>query len=261
MALGALCLLVGNALWAAGFDVYQVVLFWAGFLILTIAGERLELSRMLRLPASSRTLFVLITSMLCAALLLSIVEHDWGARLFGAGLIGLALWLMRHDLARRTARMKGLTRFIAVSLLLGYAWLIVGGVIAIVFGLVDDTPYYDALLHSIFLGFVISMIFAHAPIILPAVTGLAVPYRRGFYAHLALLHISLALRVGSDLTGWVDGRLWGGMLNVVALLLFMGSTAVAVRAGHRTGTAKIRQPILPSSPIHYASQSPTDNGK
>ncbi|MBF6613339.1 MAG: hypothetical protein IVW55_09450 [Chloroflexi bacterium] len=207
MALGAVSLLAGNALWLAGFDVYRIVLFWAGFLILTIAGERLELSRMLRLPAWSRSLFTLVVAALGAALLLSTFMLYWGARLFGVGLIGLALWLLRNDIARRTIHQRGLTRFMAMSLLLGYAWLIVGGLVAIVFGLVDDTPYYDALLHSIFLGFVFSMIFAHAPVILPAVTGLAVPYRRAFYGHLALLHASLALRIGSDLIGWGEGRL------------------------------------------------------
>jgi hypothetical protein len=233
MALGAVSLLAGNSLWLAGFDVYRIVLFWAGFLILTIAGERLELSRMLRLPAWSRTLFTVVVAALGAALLLSTFMLDWGARLFGVGLIGLALWLLRNDIARRTIRQKGLTRFMAVSLLLGYAWLIVGGVVAIVFGLVDDTPYYDALLHSMFLGFVFSMIFAHAPVILPAVTGLALPFRRAFYAHVALLQLSLLLRVGSDLAGWADGRQCGGLLNVIALLLFMGNTAVAVLAGKR----------------------------
>ena len=165
MAMGAVSLLAGNSLWLAGYDVYRIVLFWAGFLILTIAGERLELSRMLRLPGRSRALFTLVVAALGAALLLSTFILDWGARLFGVGLIGLALWLLRNDIARRTIRQKGLTRFMAMSLLLGYAWLIVGGVVAIVFGLVDDTPYYDALLHCIFLGFVFSMIFAHAPVI------------------------------------------------------------------------------------------------
>lgn len=238
MTLGAVSLLAGNSLWLVGFDVYRIVLFWAGFLILTIAGERLELSRILRLPARSRALFTLVVAALGAALLLSTFKLDWGARLFGAGLIGLALWLLGNDIARRTVRQKGLTRFMAVSLLLGYAWLIIGGMVAIVFGLVDDTPYYDALLHCMFVGFVFSMIFAHAPVILPAVTGLAVPYRRAFYGHLVLLHASLALRVGSDLIGWGDGRLWGGMLNVFALLLFMGNTALAVRAARVSASAR-----------------------
>jgi hypothetical protein len=88
------------------------------------------------------------------------------------------------------------------------------------------------------------MIFAHAPIILPAVTGLAVPFHRVFYAHLILLHLSLLLRVGSDLTGWLPGRQWGGLLNVLVLLFFIGSTAVAVRRGR----AKRPRPVsLPAA--------------
>jgi hypothetical protein len=40
-------------------------------------------------------------------------------------------------------------------------------------------------------------------------------------------------------------RLWGGTLNVLALLLFMGSTALAVQAGRR------REPsvVLDTSPV------------
>jgi hypothetical protein len=44
MALGALLWLVGNACWLVGWPVPQVVPWWSGFLVLTIAGERLELS-------------------------------------------------------------------------------------------------------------------------------------------------------------------------------------------------------------------------
>jgi uncharacterized membrane protein len=39
-----------------------------------------------------------------------------------------------------------------------------------------------------------SMVFAHAPVIVPAVLRVALPFRRGFYAYLVLLHASLALR-------------------------------------------------------------------
>jgi hypothetical protein len=45
MSLGILLWLLGNGLWMAGLPVYQVVPGWAGFLVLTIAGERLELAR------------------------------------------------------------------------------------------------------------------------------------------------------------------------------------------------------------------------
>jgi hypothetical protein len=42
MALGALLWLVGNSLWLLGWPLAQVVPWWSGFLVLTIAGERLE---------------------------------------------------------------------------------------------------------------------------------------------------------------------------------------------------------------------------
>jgi hypothetical protein len=112
-------------------------------------------------------------------------------------------------------------------------WLGIGGALAAMFGELSAGPRYDAVLHCLFLGFVFSMVFAHAPIILPAVTGAAVPYRPVFYAHLALLHASLVLRVASDLAGWADGRQWGGMLNVAAVVLFVASTAWVVATARR----------------------------
>ena len=55
---------------------------------------------------------------------LRLTAGDAGA---GPGLLGLPLWLMRQDVARRTVKGSGLTRFIAVCLLSGYVWLAVGG--------------------------------------------------------------------------------------------------------------------------------------
>jgi hypothetical protein len=80
-------------------------------------------------------------------------------------------------------------------------------------------------------GFVFSMIFGHAPIILPSVLGIALPFHRTFYAHWALLHLSLVLRVGGDLAGWMPGQQWGGLGNALAILLFLANTVRAVAAG------------------------------
>src|SRR5690606_39838566 len=59
MALGAVCWLIGNSLWLAGEPVFQVVHLWTAFLILTIVGERLELSRVRRLTRTSEYLLTL----------------------------------------------------------------------------------------------------------------------------------------------------------------------------------------------------------
>ncbi|MEO8289343.1 MAG: hypothetical protein ABI670_23290 [Chloroflexota bacterium] len=247
MALGAIIWACGNILWMVWLPIYQTTLWWAGFLALTILGERLELTRMLPRKAASQPLFLLAAAIYVAGIVLSVPLHDLGSRVMGAGMLCLALWLARYDIARRTVLRRGVTRFIAASLLAGYVWLLFAGVIAMLYGGVAAGPSYDALLHSIFLGFVFSMIFAHAPVILPAVTGLALPFRSAFYAHVLLLQVSLVLRIGSDLAGWADGRQWGGLLNVVALLLFMGNTALAVVIGKRmaartTGTTGTQSP-------------------
>lgn len=239
MALGVLCWIAGNILWLAGEPFYKVVFFWAGFLIFTIAGERLELSRLLRLTPFKQITFAAAALIILAGVAFSPAQPGWAIRVFGAGLLLLTAWLYRYDIARRTARGSGLTRFIAVSLLCGYAWLAIGGVLALVFGAVATGLQYDALLHAIFLGFVFSMIFGHAPVIFPAVLGTAIAYRAAFYSHLALLHLSVALRIAGDLSGWAPGRQWGAIGNAAAILLFLANTVIsAIKAASvkpRTG--------------------------
>ena len=234
MSMGAFLWLVGNGLWLIGKPVFQVVPWWAGFLILTIAGERLELARVLLLKQTARNSFLAIIGLFLAGLLVSLLSLDHGIRLAGIALLGLGYWLLRFDIARRTIRQKGLTRYIAACLLPGYVWLIVGGLFWLTYGgQYVAGPVYDALLHTIFLGFVFSMIFGHAPVIIPAVLGIKVPYTPLFYTHLVLLHISLVLRVVGDWLLWLPLRRWGGLLNEVAILGFLLITAVAVRRGKK----------------------------
>lgn len=232
MAAGALCWLVGNLLWLVGQPIYGLVYWWLNFLVLTIAGERLELSRILRHPPPVQRQFMAIMVLLGAGLLLTLVNLSMGVRLEGVAHVLLGMWLLRYDIARRTVRQQGMSRYIAICLLSGYAWLLVGGALHVLMPLIPAGPVYDALLHSILLGFVFSMIFGHALLILPAVAKLHLPFRGLFYAHLVMLHLSLSLRLAGDLGSWLSLRQWGGLLNVVAILLFLGSTLYAV-AQHR----------------------------
>jgi hypothetical protein len=231
MGVGALAWLVGNSLWLSGWPIFRVVGWWAGFLVLTIAGERLELSRFLPTSRAARAVFVSGVGLFAAGSVLALSVFGLGARLSGLGLLVLAFWLLRYDIARRSLQKAGLTRFVAVSLLSGYLWLGVAGLLGLRFGGLAAGPHYDAWLHAIFLGFVFAMIFGHAPIIFPAVLGVPVPFRPAFYSHLALLHLSLALRVVGDVAAWWPARLWGGLLNVVAVLLFLGNMARVVVEG------------------------------
>jgi hypothetical protein len=220
IAVGGLLWWAGNLLWLLGFALPVVVYWWAAFLVLTIAGERLELSRLLRLSAFARGAFVAICLTILAGPLLALADLDWGVRLLGVGLLCMALWLGHYDIARRRLRVTGQARYMAVALLSGYLWLGVSGLLTLYFGGVMAGPAYDALLHALFVGFVLAMIFAHALIILPVFTGYAIRYTAAFYGPLALLHGTLALRVLGDLLPYWPARRWGGLLNEVVLVLF-----------------------------------------
>lgn len=242
MGAGAALWAIGNVLWLVGWPLFHVVWWWGGYLVLTIAGERLEMARLTRFPREAMVAFFALIGVFVAGLLvLSFTPlADLGVRVVGLALLLIALWLLRFDIARKTVQRTGLTRFIALNLLIGYVWLAVSGALALVSGRQAAGPLYDATLHTLFLGFVFGMIFGHAPVIFPAVLGREIRYGAHFYGHVLLLHASLALRVAADLGGWADVRRWGGMLNGIALLLFLAVTVLALRrgalaAGQRSG--------------------------
>ncbi len=226
MAAGAVALFVGNTIWLFGQPVPAVVLWWMAFLVLTIAGERLELSRILLHGARVERQFLGIVGLYGLSLLLGWLRPSLAWHVTGGALVLLTLWLLRYDVARRTVRQTGLTRFIAWCLLLGYGWLMVGGLVMLVRGQLVAGPWYDAALHAVLVGFVFSMVFGHAPIIFPAVLSVPVVWRPFFYGPLVLLHSALLVRVVGDVAGMLVWRRWGGLMNALAILIFLGVTVV-----------------------------------
>ncbi len=240
---------VGNVLMTAGLPIFDVVAWWLCFLTLTICAERLELNRLLQPTPLQRALFVAAVALMLLGAGLSHADRDLGFRLLGAGSLGLALWLFANDVARRTVRLAEPTRYIAVALLGGYVWLAVGGVLALWHGNPAAGPPYDAMLHAYFVGFVFSMIFGHALVIVPAVLGFAVPFKPRFYAHLALLHLSLLLRVGGDLLFDQTLRAAGAWLNTAAIALFILQSVTSAR---RLRRAQPHRPVVSQSPVESA---------
>jgi hypothetical protein len=227
-AIGAGAWVVGALLVAFGQPVPLVVPWLAAFLVLTVMGERLELSAILRPSGTARALFALAVETYVAGVTLTLVLPEIGARLAGLGLLAIAAWAMRWDLARRTIRASGVTRYIAACLLLGYGWLAVAGGVWLVAGPVTAGPAYDTALHAVFLGFAISMVFGHAPVILPGVLRVPLPYHQAFYLHLVLLHVGLLIRiVGGNLLEIPGAWRLGGTLNVAAILLFLVASVTA----------------------------------
>jgi hypothetical protein len=229
LALGGLAWALGNLLWAMGAGVPEVVPLWASFLVLTIAGERLELSRFLK-PWRWRNPTLAVPVVLIgtgAGLAAAGLPYAW--TVFGAGCLTLVAWSLMNDIVRRTIRQPGLTRYVALCLLSGYVWLAVAGLLAPVLDGGIESLRYDAALHALFVGFVFSMVFGHAPVILPAVLKVRLPFHLYFYVPLAFLHASLVLRVAGDLGGIDALRVAGGALNGLTVvgfaLMVVGSIA------------------------------------
>jgi len=87
------------------------------------------------------------------------------------------------------------------------------------------------------------MIFGHALIVFPAILGRAMPFRSAFYAHLALLHASVIVRLIGDLAENLGRwRPWGGALNAVAIGVFAVNSAVAIfQPAHTRGETQARR--------------------
>lgn len=239
LGLSALAWTIGNALWLNDAAIFTLVPWWVAYLVLMIAGERLELSRIRRPPPTVRLAFHGCVAVVLAALLYGWFDLPGAIRLSGIGFLGLALWLLRYDLAWQSSKQPGLPGFMGVSLIAGCFWLGVGGVLWLAFAdYFSAGPRYDAMLHAIFLGFVFSMIFAHAPVILPTITGLAMPFHKSFYVHAALLHLSVLLRIVADLSLAVTLQKWAGLINAAAILLFLVNNVRSVRAGAKAAAQK-----------------------
>ena len=214
--------LVGNLLFAAGAPPAAVIPWWFSFLVLTIAAERLGMTRLMRRrEGAAQALYVILGAMLlgCAA---SGVSATWGSVLYGLSLTGLAVWLLCFDIARRTIKAQDLSRYMAVCLLLGYFWLAVAGMAWAATSV--GQPFRDAALHALALGFVFSMMLGHAPVILPALARVKLLFGWLFYVPLALLHASLVVRL---VAGRLDLSLLaaGAVANALSILLFATTVA------------------------------------
>jgi hypothetical protein len=234
LALGAACWLMGSVLWLMGLSMPEIAGWWLAFLILTIAAERLELGRLMQLSKTSQGIFLFaILLLLIGSGRTELIEAS--APFTAFGLMGLSAWLIQNDIARRTIRLPGVPRFSAISILAGHVWLGIAGLLLALTPLGVVVFLYDAVVHAIAIGFVISMIFGHAPIILPAVTGLRVRFSAASYVPLALLHLSVLLRAIGDAAALPDVRVASAILTILALVGYAVTLILASR--RRLGAA------------------------
>ena len=132
----------------------------------------------------------------------------------------------------------------AVCLLGGYAWLAVGGIAWAATSL--GLPARDVALHALGLGFVVSMMMGHAPVILPAIARVKLLFGFFFYLPLAALHLSLLARFG---LGWADPawRAQGSLFNALSIALFAATAVGAALAWrHRYGARRTEGTVMNS---------------
>jgi hypothetical protein len=221
-ASGALALLVANAAFTLG-QADAARIGWSAFLVLTIAGERRELTRLVKLPDWASKAFLLVWAGAVAAVLVALWRPDLAVVLWWVTMALLAAWLLRWDVATRQWRAKGWAGHTAICLVVGYVWLAAGSLL----GLLGQTIAW----HALWLGFVMAMVFGHAPIMLPALAGWRPEPTRWALLPLGVLGVSLALRVGASVTGWADGLAVAGAGHALAFVMFGAVMVRAVRRG------------------------------
>lgn len=225
MLAGATSLIVGNAMLINSKFYPATFPWWMGFLLFTITAERLELSRFL--PVSNTTMYWLLSFLTFYVIGVLLPFHGYGKYLSGLAFIFIAIWMLRNDVMRIGIKKSGLTKFSAVALLLANVWLLITGLLLVLPG--NNVYSYDMLVHVFFLGYAMSMILAHGPIILPGVLGLSVkPFHAILYVWLFLLQASLLLRLVADSWLLSEWRPISGILSTGGILLYFLSLVVLV---------------------------------
>jgi hypothetical protein len=228
LTVAAACWVGGTIVWIKGAPAAAVAGWWLAFLVLTIAAERLELSRLLSPPRASQLTFIFTVALIIIGMMRGELAGE-AAPFSGVGLVAVTVWLVRHDIALRTIRLSAQPRFSAACLLAGYFWLGLAGLLLLVAPPGVTVFSYDATVHAVTIGFILSMIFGHAPIILPAVTGLRVRYSAAAYVPLVLLHLSVLLRIAADLFEQIEMRIISGPITVIALAGYAATLMIASR--------------------------------
>lgn len=226
MMLGASFWFIGNVMLFTTQFYPMAFPWWMAFVLFIIAAERLEIMIFLPVSQFSKIVFVGILLSFVAGVLLSF--HGVGNFVCGFSIAGASVWLLRNDMIAINLTKKGLPFFIGITLLTGYVALLLTGILLLVRS--DQWLTYDAVVHTFFLGFAFSMIFAHGPMILPGILGITTtPFHKILHLWAALLQTSWILRLAGDLCPVFEIRKLSGLLSVMAILAYFATIALVTK--------------------------------
>lgn len=220
MGVAAAVWTASNALWASGWGAPDLVFWWATFLVWSIVGLRIELARVGRPSSRALALLVLPFIAMLAGLGFASSAPEFGARLVGGGLVGLAAWLLVFDLARAAVRAPGMTGYIGACLLSAFAWLSIAGVSLLFRGAPDPGVVATGTWAALFVGVVLLMAFAHAPIVLSSSPESRLSYSGRLYVGPVLFQGALFIHLLADLWFRPELREAAGLGLVTSLVLF-----------------------------------------
>ena len=226
MLAGAVLLQIGILLPIFGNLIAASVPYLFGFLLFTITGERLELGKFLPNKKMKKPILYFGVSIFTLGIFMNF--HSSGHYLSGIGMIVLALWMLKYDIVNKSIKSHGIHKYVGITLFTGYIWLLISGILMT--ANLSSVFYYDALLHSFFLGFTFLMIFAHAPIIFPGVAGFTFrPFHKSLYFWVILLNAFLLLRIISDIGVFIEIRKISGLLNGLTIIGFFVNLVILIR--------------------------------
>ncbi|MBX8634499.1 MAG: hypothetical protein KIY10_08750 [Thermoplasmata archaeon] len=224
------------------------------FPVIFIIGERIELTRFISQGYSenrfktSLALYAMSAALFMLSLPFSVVEYRY--MLVAAGIILMAIGTAsvygteRRNLNILSRSAMPLQRYVSMHTRIAYAWLFLGLILSLIyllsFGSVDT---HDVFIHSIAVGFVLTMILAHGPIIMPTVAGRRLKTDRFSPVPLLLLTAGNAVRVGGGIVQLfasipINGILVGlsGWPVFAALIIFLLEVMMRSEKSVRNGT-------------------------
>ncbi len=218
LSLGSLSWMISGAVLLLGNGFPAASIWYLLFLLFTIASERLELSKFIYTPPWANNILLILFSLL---ILVQGFPFHWGSNhISGILIAAIGFWLIQFDIVKINLKKGGFFFYTGSTLFAGYIWLMLSGVLM---ALPLTTFYhYDAVLHSFFIGFVFSMLFAHAPIIFPALLKIKErPFTKFFYLPVVLTHILLLARLYADYSANWNLRKWIGLFQVMVIAVFI----------------------------------------
>lgn len=225
---GGLAWLGMVVLWWSGEPARILGMWGAAFLMLTVIGERMELALLLRISPAKRSLVMAAIAVTGIGLVSAPLVFETGWRVAGLGWLMFAVVLGPADVQARLWRRGGEDRYGQACLAAAWIWLGLGGVLALAFA-PDDRWWADAVLHAWLVGYVFSMIFAHAHVVLTGVLGLRLPHHAAVWVPFTVLQASVLARIVADIGLFWELRRWASLLSAVAIVLFIIIAAARAR--------------------------------